>query len=376
MAPEAVREAIAPRGCLDQAVVGEEADVGGDRDGIADRDESPPIELLREESAFAREEEISRRSPHGAGVRPPEDATLLRVEVPEDEDALDGIDVSRGVHEVAAVRKESGKEVRRIAAGAVERRCRRLRPPGGGNAPERCPERGAEDHRASRSPLGAESGADPFADRLDRASLGVHAPQPAALKKPMVRPSGDQNGKRAPSAPSIRRGARVSRAWTQSCSRPPGSMTTNASRLPSAESAGRSWGRSFRPGGALNVNRIGWGGGALGRVRSAAAAPTSPAAARPQASDSRVRRRVVRTAGAATPAAEPSAIHASSRRTSAALCQRSSGSLARQVLTTRSRAGGDIGCAVEIGAGSADMIAVISDAWFDAANAFVPVTIS
>ena len=42
----------------------------------------------------------------------------------------------------------------------------------------------------------------------------------------------------------------------------------------------------------------------------------------------------------------------------------------------RSSAAGDVGCNAEIGAGSLDMIAVISDAWLAPANAFLPVAIS
>ena len=55
--------------------------------------------------------------------------------------------------------------------------------------------------------------------------------------------------------------------------------------------------------------------------------------------------------------ASPPAIHLSSLLKSPALCQRSSGSLARQVRTTRSSAGGVMGWTVEIGAGSSFMIA-------------------
>ena len=81
--------------------------------------------------------------------------------------------------------------------------------------------------------------------------------------------------------------------------------------------------------------------------------------------------------GAAIPACEPpSAIQRNSRLVSAALCQRSSGSFARQVFTTRSRAGGDIGWTVEIGAGSSFMIEEISDAWLVPEKAFLPVAIS
>jgi len=50
--------------------------------------------------------------------------------------------------------------------------------------------------------------------------------------------------------------------------------------------------------------------------------------------------------------------------------------LARQVITTRSSAGGDNGRTVEIGAGSAVMIAEITDAWPVPGNAFFPVAIS
>src|SRR5262249_37392137 len=102
----------------------------------------------------------------------------------------------------------------------------------------------------------------------------------------------------------------------------------------------------------------------------------SPAPARIQATASRTRRLVTRTAGAATPAADPSEIHSSSRPTSAADCQRSSGSFARHVFTTRSSAGGDIGCTVEIAGGSAVMIEEISEAWLAPENAFLPVAIS
>src|SRR5207247_2882708 len=70
------------------------------------------------------------------------------------------------------------------------------------------------------------------------------------------------------------------------------------------------------------------------------------------------------TTGAGTPACEPpSATHFSSSITSWAVCQRSSGSLARQVLTTRSRAGGTIGWIEEIGGGCVPMIAAIHVAW-------------
>ena len=59
----------------------------------------------------------------------------------------------------------------------------------------------------------------------------------------------------------------------------------------------------------------------------------------------------------------------SSLTTSPADCQHSSGSLATQVLTTRSSAGGDIGCTCEIGCGSSRKIAEMRDACVAPENA-------
>ena len=73
---------------------------------------------------------------------------------------------------------------------------------------------------------------------------------------------------------------------------------------------------------------------------------------------SRVFRRIATDMG--TPTLDPpSAIHCSSDITSLALCQRSSGSFSRHFRTTWSRAGGHIGCTVEIGAGCEDTMAAI-----------------
>src|SRR5262245_7188002 len=112
---------------------------------------------------------------------------------------------------------------------------------------------------------------------------------------------------------------------------------------------------------------------APGRSRDAAA-PNRARAATPQAIRSRFRRRGA--AGAKTPAADPSAIHLNSLPTSPALCQRSSGSFAMQVFTTRSKAGGDMGCTVDIDGGSEVMIEEINEAWLVPENAFFPVAIS
>jgi len=94
-----------------------------------------------------------------------------------------------------------------------------------------------------------------------------------------------------------------------------------------------------------------------------------------QARRSRLFRRAM--TGAGTPAAEPdSAIHWSWSFASCAVWNRSSGSLARQVLTTRSSAGDVIGWSVVMGAGSSLMTAEISDAWLAPEKALRPVAIS
>ena len=66
----------------------------------------------------------------------------------------------------------------------------------------------------------------------------------------------------------------------------------------------------------------------------------------------------------------------SSRFRSCAHCQRSSGSLARQALTTRSRPGGTSGVSVAIGGGSVRRIAAITLAWLVPVNGRCPVSIS
>ncbi len=110
---------------------------------------------------------------------------------------------------------------------------------------------------------------------------------------------------------------------------------------------------------------------AAGRRRRATAPASSSAAAITHGSQARrVRPRPRRRA---PPVCEPLARSTSSSRlTSAALCQRSSGSLARQVRTTRSSAAGTPAATREIGAGSSFMIDEISDAWLAPENAFLP----
>ena len=71
-----------------------------------------------------------------------------------------------------------------------------------------------------------------------------------------------------------------------------------------------------------------------------------------------------------------SAIHFSCSLTSCAVAKRSSGSLARQVFTTRSKAGGVSGCEVEMGGGSDERMAAITLAMVLPVNAGRPVAIS
>jgi len=62
--------------------------------------------------------------------------------------------------------------------------------------------------------------------------------------------------------------------------------------------------------------------------------------------------------------------------TSWAVCTRSSGSFARQFLTSPSSAGGDIGCTLEIEGGSTARIAAMVEAVVLPSKARRPVTIS
>ena len=112
-----------------------------------------------------------------------------------------------------------------------------------------------------------------------------------------------------------------------------------------------------------------------GNRTSRARRATIAAAATAQASFSRFLRRA--TTGAGSPAWEPpSATHWSWSFASCAVWKRSSGSLARHVLTTRFSAGGIIGEISEIAGGSSRRIAPMSEAWLVPEKAFLPVAIS
>ena len=131
------------------------------------------------------------------------------------------------------------------------------------------------------------------------------------------------------------------------------------------------------PSGDVHAARNAGAGAEAGGRRARSAARTSAAAdAIPAATHPKRRRRL--GAALTAPRAEESRpeIHWSSLATSRALCQRSSGSLARHVVTIRSSAGGVSGWRVEGEAGSELMIAEISEAWLVPENAFFPVVIS
>jgi hypothetical protein len=90
-------------------------------------------------------------------------------------------------------------------------------------------------------------------------------------QKPMLRLSGDQNGKKAPSVPGSARASRVSSERTQSIDwLPPLPEAKNASFLPSGESASQGW-LNVPPSGGWIWNRVTSGRG--GASRSAARRP-------------------------------------------------------------------------------------------------------
>src|SRR3984893_15624622 len=83
---------------------------------------------------------------------------------------------------------------------------------------------------------------------------------------------------------------------------------------------------------------------------------------RPKINDCRLRARVriAVVVGAHVACEPPSAIHFNSSQTSLAACHLFSGSLARHFLTTRSSAGGVIGCSEDMGGGAVSKILAIT----------------
>ncbi len=191
-------------------------------------------------------------------------------------------------------------------------------------------------------------------------------------KNPMNRLSGDQNGLRAPSVPGSEWAGIASSGRTYNigcCAR---AAAENARRRPSGEAAKVAM---VVPSGAATENRTGGGGESGCNIH--AVNPNEVRRNTRAIAAYKRSREMRRLAVAAVAGAAPiSAIHCSSRSRSRAVCHRSSGSLARQVLTTRSSAGGATGWIVEIGGGSLPIIAAINVAWFFPSNAFLLVTIS
>ena len=162
-------------------------------------------------------------------------------------------------------------------------------------------------------------------------------------KKPSVRPSGDQNGKLAPSVPATERAEEESSERTQIVV-VPSIEAGNATDLPSGEIAVQLPSSAFSGGRIVKTERS--TGGALRTFDSAnpAARPmsTSAEAARSRMSaDGRRESATRRASGIA--AALVSEAQRSSLATSAADCHRSSGSFARHLRSTWSSAAGASG---------------------------------
>ena len=198
-----------------------------------------------------------------------------------------------------------------------------------------------------------------------------------SAKNAISRPSNDQKAPRASSVPGTRRISRLSSERIAIEGRPAASWIQRRTLRASGESTGAP--RKPWPAGGMIVKRSD-----SSRDRRRTAEQKRQRRGDDRDGRDRPRERLAPAAAArsettgaiAAPVADPSAIHFSSRPTSRADCQRSSGSFARQVFTIRSSAGGDSGATDETDGGSADMIAVISDAWLEAENAFRPVAIS
>src|SRR5207244_11000697 len=171
-------------------------------------------------------------------------------------------------------------------------------------------------------------------------------------KKATCRLSGDQKGNDAPSVPASGSTAIRLKARSHNMFLPAAARATKTMNLPSGDSSGKhGTSPSGSPKGApLKVisKRT------LDSLTSKLGGGTLPVLACPALFE----------------------IHFSSNPISCADCQRSSGSLARQVRTRRSRAGGVIGSMMEIGWGSAVMMEEIRLAWLLPAKAFFPAVIS
>ena len=127
------------------------------------------------------------------------------------------------------------------------------------------------------------------------------------------------------------------------------------------------------------AKRIGCGAGGDTQcvaIQAVAARDSTPAAEAARERQPSWRREGSGRVSDGTATAPPSATHFNSRNKSRADCQRSSGSLSRQVLTIWSRAAGATCCTCEIAGGSSFRIAPSRLARLFPSNAFRPVTIS
>jgi hypothetical protein len=196
-------------------------------------------------------------------------------------------------------------------------------------------------------------------------------------KNPRNRLSGDQKGNEAPSVPVSGWADTPASGRTHSMFAPE-EVATKAMRRPSGESAiGPAPNAKLDFSGGSKDDRTTRGGSLRRRKIKAVAAAAASAATGTSAHASFSRLLRFAATGAGSPTAEPpSAIHWSWSLTSCAVWNRSSGSLARQVFTTRSSAGGVIGWIEEMASGCVWMIAAMSDAWLLPENAFLPVAVS
>src|SRR5262249_13895923 len=199
-----------------------------------------------------------------------------------------------------------------------------------------------------------------------------------SAKNPIELPPGDQKRPVTPSVPASGAALEEDSGRSQIELFPPAACATKPTRRPSGETA--RWSKESKEAfsGIVRERRTGLGETSRRRPRSAAAdarAARIATAATPHAIRSR-RRDDPAATGAGASACDPCAIHLSSLAMSCALCQRSSGSLARQPRTTRSSAGGVIGWIVERDGGSPVRIAAIRDAWLFPSNAFPPGALS
>src|SRR5687768_4924654 len=165
-----------------------------------------------------------------------------------------------------------------------------------------------------------------------------------SAKNPTNRLSGDQKGFEAPSVPASGRAEAPESGWTHS-KLVPEEVATNATRRPSGDNAiGPNSNAKLDFSGGRSEDRMIRGGSLRSRMTTTVAAAATSAATGTSAHASRSRLFLLAAPGAGSPTAEPpSTIHWSWSLTSCAVWNRSSGSLARQVLTTRSNAGGVIG---------------------------------